>query len=589
MERPQGAPLLFVAMGGVKIVDIKSKLLCLASAGLVLAWLMPNHYPPWAAFHAEAMAALALVPLALWSGFQVRRLDALAVCALLLSLVPLIQLVAGQIHFAGDAWMACLYLLGFGLTVQCGASLVNRDSDGERALDVIAPMQVAILLAAMISTGMAARQWLDLGFVSVFVIEKSADSRPYANLAQPNQLASLLMLGLAAVAFLYEARQVRAPFALAAAFFVTAGLAMTQSRTALLGFGLVWLAYFGLRRKSGLRTTVSALMAITVFYAVLAWIWPSMDAALLLKHAPSLTERIYANQRTVLWQSMIDAVALHPWAGWGWGQVTAAQKATALSVPPTYWWLESAHNLILDIAVWAGIPLSMFVTGVLFIWFAERIRGCRDPLAWCLLVGIGCMFCHAMVEYPLYYAYFLLPAGLLMGALSRQTSVKRSSSAPTSHRAIRLGLVALSLIAVSAYAKIVSEYFVLEQEWRDLRLSRALVGAEAPPPAPNIALLTQLQARANFSRIDPMAPMTPEQLAWMGRVSQRYGAATFMFPYAKALAANGQLAEAERQLEIMCRTQNPAACRRARWEWSTFGFPAAASSARVDASERAEP
>ena len=79
VARPQGAPLLFVAMGGVKIVDIKSKLLCLASAGLVLAWLMPNHYPPWAAFHAEAMAALALVPLALWSGFQVRRLDALAV------------------------------------------------------------------------------------------------------------------------------------------------------------------------------------------------------------------------------------------------------------------------------------------------------------------------------------------------------------------------------------------------------------------------------------------------------------------------------------------------------------------------------
>jgi len=553
-------------------VDVRSRLLSVAAVGLVWAWLMPNHYPPWTAFHAEAMSALALLPVAVWSALQRQKLEPLAVAAFALSLVPLAQALGGQIYFAGDAWMAWLYIAGFGLMVQCGSNLV-REGRGSSALQVIVPIQVGVIFASLVSAGMAGRQWLDLGFVSFFVVEKSADSRPYANLAQPNQLASLLMMGLASIAFLYEAKKVRASLALLAAFVIAAGIAMTQSRTALLGFALTWVAYVGLRRRAGLRITFAALIGVTAFYLLLAWIWPWLDEALLLKHAPSLTERMGSNLRLVLWRSMLAAVSMHPLAGWGWGQVGVAQQAVALDFPPTYWWFESAHNLFFDLALWAGIPVSLGVAACLFAWIFKRVRDCVDPLSWCLLIAIGCIFCHAMVEFPLSYAYLLLPVGLLMGALGGGSAdVAPAQSGRRLRTAQRLLLGAVSILALAAYAKVVMEYLVLEQEWRDLRLSRALVGAEEPPPSPNIVLLTQLKARADYLRIDPAGPGSEAQLEMMGHVAKRYGTATFMFPYARSLALAGRRADAEREIEIMCRTQQPSFCERARREWASLGL-----------------
>ena len=52
--------------------------------------------------------------------------------------------------------------------------------------------------------------------------------------------------------------------------------------------------------------------------------------------------------------SMIDAIGRSPWAGYGWGQIGVAQTATALDYPATHEFFDSSHNLLIDLALWAG-------------------------------------------------------------------------------------------------------------------------------------------------------------------------------------------------------------------------------------------
>ena len=57
---------------------------------------------------------------------------------------------------------------------------------------------------------------------------------------------------------------------------------------------------------------------------------------------------------------MIHAIAEEPWHGYGWNQTTAAQFRVVDSIHNKEW-VTSAHNLILDIFVWCGIPLGLLI------------------------------------------------------------------------------------------------------------------------------------------------------------------------------------------------------------------------------------
>ena len=105
---------------------MRKRLFIFASLVLPLAYVLPNHYLPWATFHADLVAAGALIPLMLWALWQRGPIPALASSIALLSFVPLIQVAFGQISFAGDGWMAWLYLMGFSFAVLAGARFVQR-------------------------------------------------------------------------------------------------------------------------------------------------------------------------------------------------------------------------------------------------------------------------------------------------------------------------------------------------------------------------------------------------------------------------------------------------------------------------------
>jgi len=544
---------------------VRERLFAFACLVLPLAFLLRDHYPPWLAFHSDLVAAIALIPLMFWALWQRGPLPGLTLGAVLLSLVPLIQVGAGQISFAGDAWMAWLYLMGFALAVLAGARFAPARPRKSESLTCLAPMWTGLVVVALISVGIAIHQVLGLDAFAAFTVELTPGSRPYANLAQPNQLATLLMLGLAGTGFLFESKNLCGAIAMAAALMLALGVGLTQSRTPLLGLAVIWPAYLLMRQRAALRTTPAALLMVTVVFALTVWSWPTLSRTLLLAESPSLMERMGENLRLTLWQSMAEALVRSPWVGYGWNQVPLAQQATALEFPATRYYFDSAHNLILDIALWSGLPVAVAVVGGFFLWLARRVAACRDSLSWCVLLAVAVVLCHAMVEYPLSYAYFLLPVGFFMGTLNEGADVKSTRWARLRPSRPILGLVGLGVLAI--FGRVGVEYIQLEDEWRQIRFKQLRIGDSKAEPPLHAIVLTQLQARARFAQMTPVQAMPPEQLEWMRLVAERYAGAGTIFKYAKALALNGEPKAAGIALAKLCKIQMPTVCRNAVSEW----------------------
>lgn len=537
-----------------------------------ISYLLPNHYAPWMSFHSQLVAAVAFAPVMVWAALRAGAVPALSVGALVLSLTPLVQWGLGQIYFSSDATLTFLYLAGFALAVLAGARVVQHASQTTAPLKALEGIWVALAFSAIVSVGIAIHQWLSLSGLYLYIVELQSGARPFANLGQPNQFASLLLLGIAGVAFLFESRTVRAWVAVLATMFLIFGLVMSGSRSALTSTVWLLIAYALLRKRCGVRTTPMAMACLSLFFIGMALLWSPLNQALLLGDdgGSPIARMETPGMRWHFWQSMLDAALRAPWGGYGWGQVAIAFNHVALDHPPTRGFYDSAHNLLLDAVLQIGIPAGSIAIAGLVSWFVGQIRQCRDALSWTVLVAIGFVFNHAMFEFPLNYAFFLLPIGFFMGALSAvhptflDKKVTRFQDPSARPIAVAMAAVCLSLLVMVVY-----EYPSIEADWSNMVYDEEgfLVKQTNIPPTP--LLLTELSELIRFARTKAAPGMPLSELEWMRHVSERYGYPSSLYRYALALALNGHPAEASTVLQKLCSTSIAPSCASAKKTWET--------------------
>lgn len=543
---------------------------------LCLCYLLPNHYSPWLSFHQELGAALAFVPLFVWACTKTACAPAIAYGVGVLAAVPLLQLATGRLLFATDAWMTSLYLLGLSLSIYAGALCANGSTKtgGGRISIPIAPFWGGILVAAICSAGLALHQWLIPSYQGIYIAEIPPKSRPFGNLAQPNQLATLVLLGAVGLLYFWETHRVRTLIAGLSAALLFGALAMTGSRSVLLAFAWLIPAFLFMRKRCALRATPMVIGIAVGFYFLMMWLGPLLGDLLLLKAQTNSTlERMTSpGIRSVIWLSMLDAIWREPWFGYGWGQISSAQLSVVLDYPPTYLVIESAHNLFLDLALWNGLPVALALTAGLTVWFLRQIRRCNTAAEWVALVGVAIVFNHAMVEYPLNYAYFLLPVGFLIGWLSPTTTLR-----PTlKHKAIgatltRGAAVVASTILAILTITVVVEYLPLEADWALMRFQEARIGNPEPTEPPSAVILTSLRRFLKFSRNEAKVGLSTDELEEIRRNSVRFAYAAPMFKYALALALSHQPENALTTLRKMCSMQAESVCLAARTHWEELG------------------
>lgn len=531
-----------------------------------MAWLVPNHYAPWSSAWGDALAISGVLLLALAattgpaSSHRVswRLLGVSIVCCSAL----LAQLATNRLAFTGDAWIVVLYAGLWLLAVLCGGWMAAPKSNQRSALNA---MQVTWVLAALVSVGVALVQWTGAISLGIFGAELPPGARPFGNVAQPNHLCTICFLGLCGLLWLHQQKRVSGAVFWLGACFLLLGMVMTQSRTGWLQVGLLVAWGLVMHTRAGLGISRWQLLVIGGLFATGVLLWPTLCEWLLLAPGRTIGDQMRAGIRLPYWLSMLDAVAREPLWGYGWQQIGAAQQRVALDHPGMGIMFEHSHNLLLDLLLWNGIPTGGLIAALLAWWGFAHIRACRDArVAW-LLLAVGGVFTHAMLEFPLEYAYFLIPVGLVMGAIDGLSPLGRALVLP------RWVVLSFTLVLSTVFVAIAVEYLKAEQNYRVLRLESARIGVDRiETPAVELPLLTQLGAFLQFARTEAKPGMTPEEVDWMRKVSERFGYPPVMFRYALAAGLNGQPEAAFETLKRICRIHEPQRCVEAREGWTAL-------------------
>lgn len=535
----------------------------LAFAAFVIAWLLPGHYFPWHSFQQEAVAAAGalLLGLAAVASPTVRRLPVpwVAVGAFALAAVPLAQWSFGKFPFVADAVLPSLYLSGFALTIVASAALAR--ADGQR---FVGALFGAILIAALASNGIALVQWLQIGPVAM--MENLGGGRPYANLTQPNQFACLLGLALAAIAWLFETQRIGRVTSAVAIAFIGWGMVMTQSRAAAAIVGMYFAWWFVGRAQARLRCTGKDALGALGILTGLALAWGPINSALMGSSVATIAERVQSvGTRGIHWPALWDAATREPLTGWGWMQVGAAQRSTALDYPASGEWVTYSHNLLLDLWVWNGLLIgSLVIIGIVW-WAASRCINCKDSTTWALLGAGGAIAAYSLVEFPHAYAFFLLPMAIFIGSiegLRPQNNNRPGASLPK-------WLFCLpSLLAGGVVVVVVLDYLEVEEASRRTSLFEAgyVAGNQTPRP-PEVILLDNQRDFVWFRLTEAREGMPAEDVERMRRINQRYMPPAVMLRYALAAGLNGRPADAEENLKLICKMWRPIHCDEGRQSW----------------------
>ena len=399
---------------------------------------------------------------------------------------------------------------------------------------------------ADVCTGLAVAGALNVGIavIQVFAPEltdgdwiatSGLPGRAVGNFRQPNHLSSLLLWSAIAVVALVELERLgRRAGALLFAALVFA-VVLTASRTGLVG--VVLLALWALADRRLARPTRLLLLAAPVLYA-LAW-FGMAEWARLSQHTFGGAARLAAgdisSSRFGIWQNTLALIAHQPWAGVGFGEFNLAWTLTPFPGRPVAFF-DHTHNLPLQLFVELGLPLGTAVMAALLtsLWLAARLAlraegsvgvARRAAVVMVLMIGL-----HSLLEYPLWYAYFLLPAGWLLGYAAGSATLPR---VPGASRVLVSGGVALvvgAVLAVLDYLPVTSIY-------------NASAGA-----APLEMRIARGQRSVLFAHQADYAAATTEAggggLAPFDTATHFLLDTRLMLAWAKALAAHGEIDEA---------------------------------------------
>lgn len=523
---------------------------------LSLCWLIPNHSLPWLSFHSDLWAAVALLlvmPVLLMRGRLGLRWHWGHTLVLLLALLPMAQYACGLIVQFGTAWMASAYLLGLLYAMVLGGYWENQ-----KAGQAIAAVMLAFAVASILSAGIQLYQWLDLDYLGIWALGAN-NGRPSANLGQPNQLASLLLLGTLAIIWAYEQRALGGWLASLAACFIVTGVALTGSRTAWLAGVLLTACLWFWKRLWRSRRLPWVAGALLAYLVIVAFLHPYLQH-LILDGSGSYTLELQhslragAELRPAGWAMFGHAICLQPWFGYGWAQAAFAQAEVATLYPDLGVVFSSAHNVLIDMLVFCGIPIGVTLISAVFYWLYRQVRAIQNAENALVFLVFIVLLNHALLELPLFYGYFLWPLGLLAGVSSQRVS---AAWPVVFQKWVGLGIWLLCIFIMVMTAR---DYFAVEDEFQATRLNAASVDNPRTPELTRYHFLTQWDDYFKYGKVIPWGKMTTNDIAHLEHVVLMWPSPQLFNKLAMSLASHHRPQEASLWLRRMCAMSAPAEC-----------------------------
>lgn len=511
----------------------------------MFAWLNPTHVFPWVSSNNEFAIFLSLVLLCFYSVVKKNKffINNSHVIVLIISIIPLVQFFVGKIYFFGEALVSFIYVFSFGLALIIGFN-IGKSTEKNNFYFILSSMFV---FCGLLSIYMQLTQWLMFGEFVVFIVELPLGARPSANFAQPNILATFYILSICSLIYLYEKSYIKGLVLFLAFLFFIFGVALTQSRTPWVYTIslLVWFLWKGKTFES--KINFNKLVVGSILYFIAFLIIPYLSKIIKFEQEKDGLIRFSGGyDRLGMWYQLLVALKNKPWFGYGWNQVSTAQVETIREVP-FYVWTEHSHNILLDLLIWNGIPIGILIILFFSIWLYRLGKNTNTKESFWFLALIGAVLVHGMLEFPLEYAFFLIPIGLLLGGV--ESEYGKESNFMITHIYIKIILILMLFI----YALVFMEYRRLEKEIEVARYRDLKIGSyeQSLNDKINILFLTQLDARLKLIELSPYSGMSKKQLEFIKNTSYRYANLAALEKYTVCLFLNGDYAEAEKQIYII--------------------------------------
>ena len=523
---------------------MKFTLALIAAILISLAWLMPIHYRPWVTYTGELYAFFALFALAAICLKEKLEIPAISLPLLLLTFIPFIHFLVGQVFFFSTAMMGFIFVFSFWLVSVLGYHLSTGNYSREETFTNLS----YVFLASGTITGLIALcQWSNLDSVLPGMVNISGTQRPYANFAQPNNMATFLVMALMSCLYLYENKKIHTKWLFACAAVIVIGVALSQSRTAWVAAIaiILYLAFYQYKGVIRLKWYYSSFWFIFFVACIVAFPLLSQLAAQAMDTDVVQSRNVVSRatgdmSRIAIWQQMLAAIQAQPWFGYGWYQTSAAFVSVSDTVQGPVW-IRSAHNFIIDFLLWNGLIIGLpFLAYFGYLGFQLQ-RWVNTPESVIGILMIGAFVTHAMFEFPQHYAYFLLPVGFILGTVLAQNLKIKTVVMPL------IGMKFIFAVGLLLLIVIYRDYDVAVP-----KLGQSIRYEKQPEKITNekpIYLLTEFNHRIALIRLNPYSKASADQILEGEQMVLSYPTKYNLIKYAKLLAFNGYEAEAKHQLQ----------------------------------------
>ena len=400
-----------------------------------MMWVLPflyfYHQFPLTTFYQECGAALlglgAMSLLASKRYWQQPHIPRIVLLPLGLALVVLVQFALGRGVYLNYTLLVMLYLLWVALLMMLGQYLRE-----ELGLPLLATALAAfLLLGAELSAMVGILQNYPWRSILDYVVSVKTGAAVVGNMGQPNHFADYTTLGLISLGLLRLRWNMRAwQTALLAAplLFV---LVLSGSRSAWLYLlFLAALAYLWQRRDKSclpfLHYSLLLLLGFGLMHLVVQIPWLAG-----LNGNETSMDRMIAAGTASFGAGGSSSIRLHIWheawlifsqfqllgAGFGqfgWQHFLLGPSLHNTNIQGLY---NNAHDLVMQTAAEMGLAGLLVLLGTLALWLRQARSAAHTVYHWWGYGLLAVLAIHSLLEYPLWYVYFLGVAALVLGML----------------------------------------------------------------------------------------------------------------------------------------------------------------------------
>jgi hypothetical protein len=520
------------------------------AACLFISYLLPYHFLPFAAFYNEWLAIFAVVIVLAYfviSKKTVINIPWIAAIPIGIACVIFVQGISGILTIGEDVILPIAYFIVMAIAIILGANITAGEGG---AFKLCMALASAHLFAGLVSVAIASLQYMGAeAALDPFVIQMphaiGTAIRPIANISQPNQLALLFCMAIGATWWLYQVERLHRIIGVGAVIVLLWGLTLTQSRIGWIIMPVFILFTCACQKNNSIKKIPGWLLSVfAAAYIALIAILPAISSLINVATNSALA-RVGGShsERIVLLQQALHISFSHPWFGAGWYEFGPQQIKIGLEYASSGY-SQHAHNILINFAAEMGWPITIIVFGTLMFWL---FMGCiRRPIS--KEVGLGIFFflailVHSLVEYPLWYAYVLVPISFLIGMVHQEQFGSDKIMVHRNFTSLLLGLMASGVIGVAMdYRRLESAMWM--SQWASLGMETKIYSTDKP----RYTIFPHFYDYFQAEKISIREGMPSDQIALMEQVSKRFGFVGQMERMALVYALNNRRDDAMKLL-----------------------------------------